>query len=377
MPYSTSGSGGGGGAASIVVGNPVTGGGTNRVLYEDGSSNLATSTSLAFDGTTFTVGVPGAANSVAINETAGQITFEGATADAFETRLGVTDPTVGDQTYLLPNRGAAISDTIATLGATQTFSAINTFSGATGAIRTANGAAATPSYSFTSNTNAGLSWNGTWLQLVTGGVVQAAITGGGVAFSSTNGIFWSSGADPSVSGSDIGVVRVVAGVLGLTNSSGTAGQKWLQQGAGELALNADYTNATAGFTSTNLSAAVISGRTYSFTCVLFFQDSTAADGAQFDFNGGSAGVTNFRAHASAVNATGTALVLTNANSTALATAIQVALALTTQTCITIQGTFVPSGSGTFIVRGAQTAHTAGTLTIDRGSWLNIRDANPL
>jgi short subunit fatty acids transporter len=126
-----------------------------------------------------------------------------------------------------------------------------------------------------------------------------------------------------------------------------------------------------------LSATVISGRTYTFECCLFFDDSTAADGAQFDFAGGSAAATNFRAHAFAVNAAGASLAVTNAASTALATAIQVALALTTQAMIVIKGTFVPSGAGTFIVRAAQTAHTAGTLTVDRGSYLNIRDANPL
>lgn len=153
--------------------------------------------------------------------------------------------------------------------------------------------------------------------------------------------------------------------------------QFVRQSSGELALNADYTNATAGFTNTTLSTTVTSGRTYSFTLVLLFQDSTAADGAQFDFNGGSAAATSFRAHCIADNAAGGTLVLTNAATTTLATAVQVALALTTQTQLVCNGTFVPSGSGTFIVRGAQTAHTTGTLTIDRGSWLNIRDANPL
>ncbi len=139
MPDNTSsiipiggGSSGGGSATNITVGTTtVTGGGTNRVLYEDAAQLVAASTSLAFDGTTLTVGVPAAANSVAINETAGQITFEGATADAFETRLGVTDPTVGDQTFLLPNRGAAVTDTIATLGAGNAFTSNMSVAGTT------------------------------------------------------------------------------------------------------------------------------------------------------------------------------------------------------------------------------------------------------
>jgi hypothetical protein len=69
-----------------------------------------------------------ALNAVDLNETAGRITFEGATADAFESRFGATDPTVGDQTFLLPNLAAAGTDTIATLGIANAFSGANTFS---------------------------------------------------------------------------------------------------------------------------------------------------------------------------------------------------------------------------------------------------------
>lgn len=69
-----------------------------------------------------------AANSIDFVETAGRITFEGATADAFEGRLGWTDPTVGDQVILFPDLGAAATDTVMTLGSTQTVTAVKTFS---------------------------------------------------------------------------------------------------------------------------------------------------------------------------------------------------------------------------------------------------------
>jgi hypothetical protein len=46
-----------------------------------------------------------AANSVRVGEDAGKITFEGATVDAFETRLSVVDPTA-DVEYQLPNAAA-------------------------------------------------------------------------------------------------------------------------------------------------------------------------------------------------------------------------------------------------------------------------------
>lgn len=152
---------------------------------------------------------------------------------------------------------------------------------------------------------------------------------------------------------------------------------YIQGTMGEVALNADYTNPTATFSSTALSVAVVSGRTYSFDLGLTFADSTAADGAQFDFNGGSAAATNFRVHCISTNAAGAILAQSNAASTALATANAVTLALTTQADLSCHGSFVPSGSGTFIVRAAQSAHTTGTLTIHRGSWLSVRDARPL
>lgn len=55
MPYSEP--GGGGAAASIVAGNPVTGGGANRVLYEDASQNLATEAAFGYVETTNTLTV--------------------------------------------------------------------------------------------------------------------------------------------------------------------------------------------------------------------------------------------------------------------------------------------------------------------------------
>lgn len=71
-----------------------------------------------------------AANAIEFNETANRITFEGATADAFEARLGVVDPTVGDSVFLLPNLAGATTDTIAVLGLTQVFTARETFGSA-------------------------------------------------------------------------------------------------------------------------------------------------------------------------------------------------------------------------------------------------------
>lgn len=43
------------GSSGLAIGNAVSGGGANRLLYEDGSQNLAASSVFTFDGTTLTV----------------------------------------------------------------------------------------------------------------------------------------------------------------------------------------------------------------------------------------------------------------------------------------------------------------------------------
>lgn len=79
--------------------------------------------------TSMTVGTAAdAANSVTIAAgTPSTMCWEGATADAFETCLTVVDPTVGDQTWTIPNAGAGASRTFASLEAAQSFTAVNTF----------------------------------------------------------------------------------------------------------------------------------------------------------------------------------------------------------------------------------------------------------
>lgn len=54
----------------------------------------------------------GAANAVDLGETAGQITFEGSTSDAIETRLAAADPTDTDKTITLPNVTGTLPVTI-------------------------------------------------------------------------------------------------------------------------------------------------------------------------------------------------------------------------------------------------------------------------
>lgn len=99
---SSTSSGSGGGVSGVLV--------SGRVPYANGTASVTTDADFLFatDRVTATkLGTTaiGAANAVDLGETAGQITFEGS-ADGFESRLGVTDPTTADQTFLLPNATA-------------------------------------------------------------------------------------------------------------------------------------------------------------------------------------------------------------------------------------------------------------------------------
>jgi hypothetical protein len=74
---------------------------TGTVVLADGSGNVTVSGDLTVSGTTTTI------NSTTINATTG-IIFEGATADAFETTLTVTDPTA-DRTITFPNASGTVA----------------------------------------------------------------------------------------------------------------------------------------------------------------------------------------------------------------------------------------------------------------------------
>lgn len=117
---------------------------------------------------------------------------------------------------------------------------------------------------------------------------------------------------------------------------------------------------------TGLSANIRNGSSYSFRLIVYAADSLAADGAKFDFDGGTATFSNARVHCTGFD---TALVLSSQTS-----AIATDFALTTVTgdsMFECYGTLTASGSGTFIPRFAQNAHTTGTLTVYKGSHLLV------
>ena len=114
--------------------------------------------------------------------TTGSLTFEGSTADGFETTLAVTNPTA-DRTITLPNQSgtvlvsgnASIVDADVSASAAIVGTKISPDFGSqtittTGIVRAALGAAATPSITFTGDTNTGI---------YSPGADQVAITTGG------------------------------------------------------------------------------------------------------------------------------------------------------------------------------------------------------
>ena len=134
-------------------------------------------------------------------------------------------------------------------------------------------------------------------------------------------------------------------------------------------LAADFTNSTTTFSNTALSVNVIAGRRYAFVVTLLIVDSIAADGVKVDFAGGTATATNFRAVYETYDPPNVAAV----GSLAALTDVGFKTVITGETMFDVHGTFEPATSGTFIIRAAQSVHSAGTLTVHRGSWLQVVD----
>jgi len=134
-------------------------------------------------------------------------------------------------------------------------------------------------------------------------------------------------------------------------------------------LAADATTISATLANTLLSIPVTLGHKYIVECQLFLSDSTSVDGAKIDFGGGSAAATNFRVQVTAFD---TALNLSTQLTSLTGTAT--ASTFTGNGAFECHGSLEPSSSGTFIVRFAQSAHTTGTLTLARGSYLKVFEA---
>ncbi len=157
------------------------------------------------------------------------------------------------------------------------------------------------------------------------------------------------------------------GDTGATGAAGAAGPNNIH--LAQLAANfTSVTTAMAAITAggTSLSVPVISGHRYKFEVVLMMNDASGLEGAVFDFDASTAAATNFRAFPDD-GATGAFAGFT----TTLATDIT-GTGITDDTLV-IRGSFEPSSTGTFALRAAQSTHISGTLTVYRGSSLQITE----
>jgi hypothetical protein len=152
----------------------------------------------------------------------------------------------------------------------------------------------------------------------------------------------------------------------------TATEGFLKIPAGERALSADVTNATTTMGNlTGLTINLRAGRTYSFRAVLFAVDSVAGEGLKFDLDGGTATATDLEAFATLVSTAGTAFVAA-LTLTALATDFAMAT-VTGVSKVEIEGVITVNAGGTFIPRFAQNSHSSGTATVNRGSYIVVKD----
>lgn len=331
-----------GGFSSPVTTDPVS---ATGVWTFDNVANTPATFADGLSGgaiTATSVSVPSAAavNSVELGETAGCITIEGATADAFENRVCSADPTV-DATFNLRAPGFATTNVL--IDSAQTDLGAQIIQGAL----TINGLA---------------SFNN--------GTAQAGtITGGSYGVNVYNDAKYCFSSTASSAGApDTCLVRAAAGVVEFRDA--TTGKSYSMNG-GDIALAADFTNATATMSNTALSVTLTASRVYTFALSLFATDSVAAEGLKIDFDGGAATATDFRAHCTIFD---TAL-LASTQTTAIATDFAVALA-TGASLIECSGAITVNAGGTFIVRAAQNSHATGTLTVNRGSYLWLRDVTP-
>lgn len=151
--------------------------------------------------------------------------------------------------------------------------------------------------------------------------------------------------------------HLYAGTTGVTG----VGSTYINS-ANCVTLAANYTNATASYTSTNLSRTVAAGLTYAIDVVIHVNQSTAIDGAYFSF-AGTASATDFQATCVSTDSAGVVVVST---STALVTDLG-ATTFTGRGIIRITGTLTVNAGGTLILQGRQESATAGLLTVYRGT----------
>ena len=140
-------------------------------------------------------------------------------------------------------------------------------------------------------------------------------------------------------------------------------------------LTANLTETTTTMQSiTGLSVALQANRAYAFRCVLYVNQTVAADGAQFDFDGGTATATTVRRHTLFFNGTGN-LVAATAGTAGLADlstdTVYASTAVTTDSESRTDGFILVNAAGTLIPRFSMEAVSTGVLTVYAGSYIVV------
>lgn len=169
-----------------------------------------------------------------------------------------------------------------------------------------------------------------------------------------------------------GITSTGAKVIGINDgSTANVANGWLQW-AGQGRLTADATKANTTFGNlTDLTLTVQAARKYIGTMRVVCNNSTAAEGIKFDFNGGTATMTSFAAAAIAQGAT--APVIGAVSSTSLAGVINYTT-ITGETVIEFSISFVSNGAGTVIPRFAENSTAVGTATVELGGFIMLHDS---
>jgi hypothetical protein len=173
------------------------------------------------------------------------------------------------------------------------------------------------------------------------------------------------------SGNRTGISEAAAKVVAFGNGGSSDTTGWYVFN-GTSRVTGDLTNATASMSNiTGISSTLIAGRKYVGRLTVKCTNSTAAEGIQFDFNGGTATMTSFYAAGGVLASGGTDTVGTNI-STSLSGPISFSV-LTGETVLIIEISMVVNAAGTFIPRFAENTSATGTATVRLGTFQWLQD----
>jgi hypothetical protein len=243
-------------------------------------------------------------------------------------------------------------------------------SGVDGQVRLGTGAilgtAASPLLVFAAATTRGMYAANGGIFWAISGVAKWGIDSTGSSNLAATAVYGIASGAPDSGSPSVAWNRVADKVAAWGSAAGTA-DHWFQW-AGEAYLATDQTNATATLASTTLSVTLQASRKYAFKAILYVSDDTAAEGVKADFGGGTATATNFRTHCTGFDtALGISTQVTSLTGTVSAGTF------TGSGMIECHGSFEVNAGGTFIPRFAQNSHVIGTLTLFRGSHVQVFD----